>query len=454
MGRKVFISFLGTNNYVECRYQTDGFLSQPVRFVQEALVEHLCKDWTVNDRIFIFCTTGPKGSKEVNWLNRKTDIDGTVAETIGLQQRLEDLCQRIGLKPRIVEKDIQAGFSEEEIWSIFSAVFNKLNQEDQIFFDVTHAFRSIPLFAIVLFNYAKVILGTRVESILYGAFEKLGPTAVVKDMPLDQRIAPIINLTDIARLQSYNQVASNLKEFGKVVSLSEIIRARHEDADEVLDTLSSSIEELDHYIATNDIPKIKEGEYIMTFRQSYRRAKRNTLLAEPIQRILDELYKETEDFTDVPHSRNIEAAINWTIKHDMLSKTFLLADEYLALWVAEEFKDDRHYQMRDNDYVNFIKALLGMRNQRAFDSKKWEGSLIYYPEIADKLSEDDRIIELRKYFLPIHDARNSLAHGIGRISYEELRKRVQTVVDSITYVNPDYADYSSTQSILAKYNAH
>lgn len=73
MHRKVFISFLGTNNYVQCRYDINGVVSVPVRFVQEALIEHICKDWTEEDRIFIFCTSkeksGENGSNEINWLD-------------------------------------------------------------------------------------------------------------------------------------------------------------------------------------------------------------------------------------------------------------------------------------------------------------------------------------------------------------------------------------------------
>lgn len=56
MARKVFISFLGTNNYVECIYDIDGHLSKPVKYVQEALVSEICKDWKGSDRIFVFCT--------------------------------------------------------------------------------------------------------------------------------------------------------------------------------------------------------------------------------------------------------------------------------------------------------------------------------------------------------------------------------------------------------------
>ena len=57
MGRKVFISFLGTGNYVNCKYQyPDGEISAPVRFIQEALINKLCQNWSDDDRIFILCT--------------------------------------------------------------------------------------------------------------------------------------------------------------------------------------------------------------------------------------------------------------------------------------------------------------------------------------------------------------------------------------------------------------
>ena len=50
MARNVFISFLGTNNYLETYYSIGDFKSsQPVRFIQEALIEHLCREWTSED---------------------------------------------------------------------------------------------------------------------------------------------------------------------------------------------------------------------------------------------------------------------------------------------------------------------------------------------------------------------------------------------------------------------
>ena len=74
MARKVFISFLGTTNYLETYYQIEEKKYGPVRFVQEALADHICSNWTSEDKIFIFYTTQSSetkelGSYELNWLD-------------------------------------------------------------------------------------------------------------------------------------------------------------------------------------------------------------------------------------------------------------------------------------------------------------------------------------------------------------------------------------------------
>lgn len=46
MARKVFISFLGTNNYLQCHYIINGKISVLTRFIQEALINHYCMEWT------------------------------------------------------------------------------------------------------------------------------------------------------------------------------------------------------------------------------------------------------------------------------------------------------------------------------------------------------------------------------------------------------------------------
>ena len=132
MARKVFISFLGTNNYVQCRYDINGVVSEPVRFVQEALIEYWCKDWTEQDRILIFCTsketTGESGSKEINWLDNGQPRVTEESEKIGLQHRLQDLQARIGLKAQIEEAKEMIELQVNKINYELTLAYKKLEQ--------------------------------------------------------------------------------------------------------------------------------------------------------------------------------------------------------------------------------------------------------------------------------------------------------------------------------------
>ena len=362
MARRVFISFLGTNNYVECKYRLQDKCSKPVRFVQEALIEQVCEGWNTDDRIFIFCTsqekTGEPGSKEINWLDNGQPRPAEDTERVGLEHRLQDLKTRMGLQPLIEQVDIEAGFSEEEIWNIFDVVYSKLEPGDQIYFDVTHAFRSIPLFSVVLFNYSKFMLDTRLVSIMYGAFEKLGPAYKVKTLPVEERVAPVIDLTNIVRLQEYNQMASNLKDFGQMKNFGEIIKSeattpeqgqmpeKAVSSDRTIQDLAVSIKQLDEYIATIDLNNIKAGKFIVQFRNSYKNVKRKRRLIKPICNILDKLYEETADFVVEESFQNLKAAIDWTVKHNMLMQAFSLAQESVALELATRFRDLRPADMK------------------------------------------------------------------------------------------------------------
>ncbi|MCK5228737.1 MAG: hypothetical protein KAR13_00630 [Desulfobulbaceae bacterium] len=54
MMSKIFVSFLGTNSYMECNYCFGDKKVANVRFVQEAMIRMFCADFGHDDRILIF----------------------------------------------------------------------------------------------------------------------------------------------------------------------------------------------------------------------------------------------------------------------------------------------------------------------------------------------------------------------------------------------------------------
>lgn len=441
MARRVFISFLGTGDYKHCIYDLNGERSRPVRFIQEVLVGHYCKHWTKEDRIFIFCTsekkTGKEGSKEKNWFGEK-----------GLQGRLSAL----QLQVPVEEIDIKAGFSEKEIWQIFDTVYSQLLPGDKIYFDVTHAFRSIPIFSTVLFNFSKFMKDTRLMTIHYGAYEARNG---------NPEVAPVIDLTNIVRLQEYNQVASGLKDFGRVKKLKDIIvEGRNLKADKAVAQLGESISELEEYIATIELDKIREGTFIRKFRDNLPKVQ-NVL---PIKTILEEIKKETQDFVGSKDYKNIEAAINWTIKHDMLMQTYPLAEEYIILRVKEELEEEMKEELgnRISDFWfrKYVAALLGMDDVTFQDKKEWDRNLFRDFQVAEYIADCELVWDLRPLYRPVSRLRNSLAHadsddvsrertvsGERRSKYDKLRDGIGNLIECLTYLNPPYRDYPSTKYI-------
>jgi len=294
--------------------------------------------------------------------------------------------------------------------------------------------------------------GTRLMTILYGAFEKLGPPNKVKEQPLEQRIAPVVDITNIARLQEYNQVASSLKEFGKVTRLKDAIIAEQvSSSDQAIRDLGKSISQLDEYIATIDLKEIKRGKFISSFRNYYKTIRKRQNIAVPIKNILDELYKETEGFVSQDDYRNIEEAINWTIKHDMLMQAYPLAEEYIISRFYDMFIDIKPSLLSKKDFRVFVSDILGAPEED-FKNRNWIRNAALYPEVADEIADDPLVREIRPMYEPLRLSRNSLAHGNGVIKYKELKKGIPNIIKCIKYLNAEYEHYASTESILKNYN--
>ncbi len=139
---KVFLAFLGTYDYLPCTYVAAPGEVAGVRFVQEATLQLFCQDWGEGDRILILTT---EEARRKNWVdNGHLDPDGNPLRRVGLERRLGGL----GLRPPVRRVPIPEGRDEGEIWQIFQALSEQLEEGDEVVFDITHALRHIPMLAL------------------------------------------------------------------------------------------------------------------------------------------------------------------------------------------------------------------------------------------------------------------------------------------------------------------
>lgn len=203
MGRKVFISVLGTGYYGECVYARDGFTSSSTRFIQHATLEMLTQkgNWTADAHAYVLLT---KEARETNWhipggmrTNMRTKADEPYAG-------LESVIEGMNLPFEVSGIDIPMGKNEEEIWQIFDIVYSVLQEGDEVYFDLTHGFRYLPMLVLVLANYAKFLKQVKICSITYGNFETRSKDG----------IAPIIDITAFSTLQDWTAASADYLQHG------------------------------------------------------------------------------------------------------------------------------------------------------------------------------------------------------------------------------------------------
>ncbi len=456
MSRKVFISFLGTTNYTMVQYSFSGERSKPVRFVQEALIGILCKDWKESDQILIFLT---EKSEEKNWLN-----DGHQMGVVGLEETLKN---KTDLKPPVEKVLIPEGFNEDEIWEIFEKVYSKLKFQDEIYFDVTHAFRSIPLFSTVLFNFARTMKETTLAAVYYGAFE----AANASQNP-DPGSAPIIDLTGIARLQELNQTASNFIEFGKVGSISNAIQLPYQNKgqtksqrkiDAAINTLNRNMALFDDYLLTCRMSDIRSGKFIKEIRESLNMVKEEELITKAEKRLLKKIEEDIKYFVSEDSDKNIRAAIDWAVKYNLTQQAYTLGQEYIITLICnilieknpykeeaplhwedltseEKKKEKKRKKEREKDFRLYISSILSIDEKDI--PNNFQRDLKVYKHMTEEILQLHWIKKVRKHFWTLSDNRNTLNHGKGDKSAEKIRDEFDIpyqacieILDAINHVN-------------------
>ena len=213
MSRKVFISVLGYSNYGKCFYTHAGFKSDEVRYVQEATLQYLMSvsEWTADDCAYILLT---KGAEEKNWADNGHCEYGTKIpiQQPGLASVLETTHFPF---PVIPVKDIPDGNDEKEIWRIFERVFSLLQEGDELYFDLTHGFRYLPMLILVLGNYSKLLKNVVVKSITYGNYEARNK---------ETNEAPLIDLLALSNLQDWTSASASFLKNGNLSMLKSLCK--------------------------------------------------------------------------------------------------------------------------------------------------------------------------------------------------------------------------------------
>ncbi len=184
------ISFLGTSNYSNTIYVYDGKECNTNLF-PEALYtffepEHLA----------VFVT---KQAKEKHWQ--------------ALQQKFEAR----GVTDVLHPVDIPVGRSEDELWQIFDQLTAQIDNDEEVVFDITNAFRSIPMLVFIAIAYLRSAQNVHLKAITYGAFDAN-----------ENNRTPVFDLSPFITLLDWTTATDKFLKTGNASELVALLKNAHQ----------------------------------------------------------------------------------------------------------------------------------------------------------------------------------------------------------------------------------
>lgn len=257
MGREVFLTTLGTSAYGEGLYTglTGEEPTAATPYVQEARLRGLESRGVVPDAVLALLTGGPKGARVNNWEKRSVRVETDCRPRFekvsdGLQSRLEGLS--------VTEINIPDGGSEAELWEIFQAIGDHVEDGDTLYVDVTHGFRSLSIVLLTALDYLRLAKGVTIAQVSYGAWE----AGQLED---GLRVSPTFDLTPFFVLREWTAAlvlleAGDLRALGRALARPrrELGRLLRKDTPRALGRLPGKLESLGEALWDNRLRSLPE----------------------------------------------------------------------------------------------------------------------------------------------------------------------------------------------------
>ncbi|EHK2327652.1 TIGR02221 family CRISPR-associated protein [Clostridium perfringens] len=371
---KKFISVLGAGNYEgkyeECIYTWDN-KSFKTEYIQEAIAHIFCSDWGKEDKIIIFTTEKSAG---LHWNAENT------------------LKDRLKKKFNATNRMIPFGSNSDEQWELFDTIFNSLEEGDEVIVDITQSFRTIPMFLIIILNYAKVLKNIKVSGIYYGAYDAKTKSADGVD------VAPIFDLKMYDLIMDITNGINTFLKTGNSSVLAETCSEINNEAcrnnDHSLTKMNAAINSLDSFsksimtcrgnMSLKDDKKVIGKSYNKFIKElnSYEEVEDN--LSKALGPLFEKVKKETEDFKEMEPVNNGISTVRWCINKGFIQQGITALEEtmktFLCIYVNKKMDKNLIYHNKDHreDICNIVL------NSNRKNKKK----IVYCDEVKEILNSN------------------------------------------------------------------
>lgn len=413
--RKVFLSFLGLG-HTETGYKESSYIDkeknkivEKVKYVQNVIVEI---EEDKFDEKYIFCT----------------------AEV--LKKRFNELEEEMGYTYKSIE--IKKGENEEEIWDIFQKVYDVLEENDEVTFDVTHGFRFLPMLGLLLLQHAKFLKNIKVKKLCYGAFE------MRTEKEKENEISPIMDLTSFSKLQDWSLSGYSFVKTGMAEHFTDLakkeFKSKSKDVDidkNNLRNISKKLEEVALDIYTNRGINIVEGNKVAVIKEEMREIKKD--LYPPFTLVIDKIEKDISNFK-IKNVYNVFYAVEWCIEKKLFQQGITMLQEGLITFLLDKVNIDYMNKENRKEFSDFI----GLEN-----IKKYEGDIQKMNDIVIELSKKQiEFQKLKSLYCNIKKIRNDINHGGFNLKDNKLNGEPKSKMDSLTFKNTLEKNFNKIKEII------
>ncbi len=401
MARKVFISVLGTGPYSECTYSRDSF-EFSTRYIQIATLKYFIEGpknndkWTDKNCAIFFLT---QKAEDEQWNVGKSKLKNETVSLTGLKDELSNQHWPIEIKARHIED----GQNEKEIWSIFKTIYDEIRSEDELYFDITHAFRYLPMLLLTLINYSKFLKNVKLKSITYGNF-----------MSKEDK-KPIMDLTSISMLQDWTYAAGDYLNNGCVDSLTSLckeeikpILRETKGKDEAASKLNRFVELLQRVVDSfrtcrgiqiinaTDLSRLKDAANNL-----------DSTMIEPLNPIFEKIKKSLVYFDEKENLKNAYSAAKWCFDNKLYQQSATILQEFVVSFICKRNGID----IADDKLRECVNSAFAIKYQN-LDESKWTIKEENKEKVKEILKDDlmDNL-DLVKLFSTMTIVRNDYNHS-------------------------------------------
>jgi hypothetical protein len=390
---KTLLTTLGTGDYTETTYFFGEQRADKTCYVAKAL----CQLFEI-DRIILLLT---EEARAKHW--------GRLQES---------------LPPQVekVAKAIPEGKTEAETWEIFDVLVDGIEPNSRLLFDITHAFRSIPLLVLLGAALLRKAKNVEIQGLYYGLYRH------------GQAETPIIDLTPAIRLLDWLTASDKFISTGSAVELGQLLDTvqrdfyrqqrpgkgdprptRLQSFGQAIRDISRSLELVRPVSLQEDLRKLQRHSTQELAEEVGQFAKPFGLLLQSIQNSYSQLALPADQKED-PRAQVQKhfQLLRWYVEKRFTTQAILLAREWVvsALCLCEGIQNYLEREARQG-IEHQLGSLIQRRKQPLGDppatgeSVQREEQLQFLPPIAAHVSDVKQLADL---WSCLSEYRNDVAH--------------------------------------------